>query len=609
MAAGLIAQFEEERRQVLTGDADYAKRMPPIFELRVPPRAVVGGNTSFMFPLPMPPQTLDLTYPFALDITPSLGAGVVVEQSGILMVEIRLAGTMGQKTKAFRGSNFGKIGLPNARRGGREVSRRSPPGSSLSGHRYLLHLRDSVFQTYSDLKQDPETAEDTQLILHLPKEGEHYVVEPRSFTVPRRARESWHYQITLVGVAMAKALPTATEDKSLLEQLLDAPAQARKAIRLAQASMQELAALRSDIESTFRSVVGVIDDVSSLLDETTSFITGTKDRLEVSRDRVLSAAANLERAAVGLYNAGPDELLHALLEIGDSIESLAVHSSTYEPGVPVDGAFRSGLGLLSDASTPETSSAATTYSALRTTAQSGDSLRDQAAREVAEEFKRYGSSFTAQLRETDTLEGLAAKYLGDARLWRHIALVNNLAPPYISDNGEPGTLGPGDTVLIPSEQRAEERRSSPAVLGAPSTAPIEVRELGTDFQTIVDPVSGLEDWAIDTEGGAEDVLVAEGAACLVQDLRARMRTERGTDALYPSFGVVKSAGLGIPPESQAAAGALRVVEALEADPRVEQATASVTISGDTASTEAQVQVRRLRETLRVQASTPVLGRA
>lgn len=48
----------------------------------------------------------------------------------------------------------------------------------------------------------------------------------------------------------------------------------------------------------------------------------------------------------------------------------------------------------------------------------------------------------------DTLERIAQREYGNALRWLDLVVLNDLKPPYISENGEDGTLAPGEQILI-----------------------------------------------------------------------------------------------------------------------------------------------------------------
>lgn len=615
MALSAIAKLLEDRRQKITGDSLFWRRLPPIFELRVPASVSLDGATSFLFPLPMPPRSLDISYPFAVEVSPTANAGVVVERNGVITRDIRIAGTMGQRVKPYQGSHFGSIIPKNRRVSTSEVASKTVPNVGISGHRFLLHLRDNIFGLYSELTQDPETAEETRLILHIPKDGLSLVVEPRTVTFPRdagRSRLSYDYEITLTAIENAKALPPPQEDRGILSQLADAVQQVRAAIRLVSAAIRDLQQIRAELERIARTVANIVadiaavaEDLAGLVDNSKRSVTTTRDRLEALVDRLDAALFDTATA-----NVVTDDTAQLLLGISDSLHAILAHPELFEPSAQerTEAAFRRGLGLLAERSRAGLTAAAAgpapaSQAALaRAGTLPGDLERDTTARALPEDLRVYRSTIEVVLRAGDTLEGLAARYLGDARRWRHIAILNALEDPYITDLGFPNTLGPGDRILIPSTAQVPRRGPNPAVLGARPEDPAEVRELGGDFLVTYDERGGT-DWTIDEDGGAVDLRIARGRACVIQDLRTRVETERGTDVMFRALGVERVIGFGIA-ESEVEAIRLRVAESVEADPRVAQTLdLAVTRALDVLAIDLSVQLRGSRDAVVVQGST------
>lgn len=611
--ASLIQTLAEEIRERTTGDKLFYRRMPPIFELKVPAR-VAFGITSFLFPLPMPPKSISIDYPFSVEITPTLDGGVVTERNGIITVDINIRGTMGQRPKLYTGDFFGLLGAGvDHKASDHDVVNRSMAGMRLSGHRYLLHLKHSVFGMYSDLVQDPSLAEDTQLILHIPKDDEHWVVEPRSFLIPREARQAgFEFEIQLTGITRALALIEVSADRSILQSISDGIATVRSAIGLVRGAIQDLQNLRSELEGFVRSITSLIDDVSSIVSEAQDFVDGVTEFLPTTRDRILAAGDNLENLLLLHGDKFSDGTAHSLLEMSDGLHEIAVQASLFAPprNAISQDAFRRGLGLLTSTSQSALASAAAapgpnSEAAWRSSGLlPGDAARDARARAQLEEFKQYRSAFEILLNEGDTLESLAGLHLGDPRLWRHIAILNALADPYISDAGFPNTLRPGQKCLIPSTAPAIQTRNA-ATLGSDTNATPEIRNLGVDFKIQVDRDSGLEDWVVDTGGGGVDLAVAKGVECLSQDLAARVGAPLGSDPLYPKVGLASVIGLGSKDlELDAYAQVIR--SNIETDPRVSNA-ANITILQDTVDklgVSADVRVRGLHDSVAIQASVP-----
>lgn len=53
-----------------------------------------------------------------------------------------------------------------------------------------------------------------------------------------------------------------------------------------------------------------------------------------------------------------------------------------------------------------------------------------------------------KVKGNDTLERIAQREMGDALRWPELVIINKLKPPYLSQDGEDGTLKTGDTILV-----------------------------------------------------------------------------------------------------------------------------------------------------------------
>ncbi|MDX1556236.1 MAG: hypothetical protein R3212_09435, partial [Xanthomonadales bacterium] len=145
------------------------------------------------------------------------------------------------------------------------------------------------------------------------------------------------------------------------------------------------------------------------------------------------------------------------------------------------------------------------------------------------------------VNQGDTVQSLAAKYMGDANDWPHIVLANKLKAPYITASAQlPGTVHPGDRVSVPIPDNQQDPPTF--TTGNPDDGASQIEALlGTDFERERLP-NGKFGWAIDTAGGSTDVRKVSGLANLGQGLEGRLRTERGHNILYPNAGMPRQVG-------------------------------------------------------------------
>jgi phage baseplate assembly protein W len=173
-------------------------------------------------------------------------------------------------------------------------------------------------------------------------------------------------------------------------------------------------------------------------------------------------------------------------------------------------------------------------------------------------------------RLDDTLQQVAARELGDASQWPVLANINNLLPPYLTQDPSCVT----SRVLLGGTQ-----------IKVPGAAPAN--------SAVVDPsdVFGTDIALVDgqiVDDGAGDVMTVTGVANLQQALENRLATRPGELVFHLAYGCRASElkGQGGSATTNGLA-ALYVSKALQADPRVDTVPSCVaTITGDTINTVA-----------------------
>lgn len=135
------------------------------------------------------------------------------------------------------------------------------------------------------------------------------------------------------------------------------------------------------------------------------------------------------------------------------------------------------------------------------------------------------------VRTGDTLQGVAARLLGDAGRWRDIAQINGLRAPYVSLAGVPGTAAPGDRLVLPADVLTDSAVQA-------STPDADAGDLfGVDFRVDDSGRMPLEPGA-----APADVQYVRGVECVRQGLALTFRTVQGDDPYQPWFGVPAAVG-------------------------------------------------------------------
>lgn len=632
--ASLINYVQEQNRQAVTGDRNFLRQFLCYFELRVPAEAVPAGVSSeFLFPIALPPESCDMGEPFAVEVTKTLDGGLYLEENGIVDRMLRIRGHTGWAPRFAIKSGLGSLDLvsPDKRNWGRSLMARVV--DKLSGQKHLQYLQDAVFRTYGALKADPATAKGTFLLFHAPKDGESWLVSPKSFDLSQSKGDPlYHYDIALLvlGPADAANLVEETEDLPLLGVIQDRLTSARMAIDLMGGALTDLTAMQADITRLSSRIPTLLDGCTTVMGAAQDFLDGTTDLIQVPATMAGSMTALAEATVLAVLQARSVEtdlqvgfLAHAINTLAFGASLLAAHPESFETST--DARLRNQRALensltSSSAITLAEAEAAEAPATLSDVEYLGTSLTPGAVAEArgTSPLQRGLASYSGvrehQVAQGDTLANLAARYLGDGRLWKHIAVLNGLRPPFIDEQATAapvsrqtddtlldGVLGVGERILIPLRRRTGGQDGTPHILGTPASESLAVRFLGRDLALEQDS-SGLFDVPVNTDNGSTDVRTVEGVANLEQALLMIVRTDRGSLTLYRKVGIRKIVGVGLTPLDLDMMQ-FRVSEALLSDPRI-VAVREIQVlrpegTGDQLQIETKCEVRGFTEPLRL----------
>jgi phage baseplate assembly protein W len=190
---------------------------------------------------------------------------------------------------------------------------------------------------------------------------------------------------------------------------------------------------------------------------------------------------------------------------------------------------------------------------------------------VSAPLREYAGLRRVQLLHGESLQRLAARELGDAALWPHIAVINNLTPPYVT--GDPAAAGRsvalyGDTLLVPSNPTDIE----PTALSAEDVLKCDVR---------------LQRGMLDVDRG--DLVMVAGRENLRQAIGHRIATDEGELLFHPGYGCRVHRQKGKANNSANSLLSRKWVErALKQEERIASVTSVVaTSSGDVITVEAE----------------------
>jgi len=581
----LIKILAEDLRQETADDEKFYKQFLYFFELVAPIgglNAEVGGSTviSSIFPLILNPQFISMTDPFTVQPTPTVDGGLFVEENGVVMRQLTIRGHTGWFPKPNRAMTISDFSTPET---ASFESRGKQVPVSLSGQRHFQFLQDRVFRIYGDLKRDPALAKDTSLIFHNTKDDEHWLCIPQSFTMERDARRPLLYVYNIEMMVVDKGDFTEisfSEDKPLLDQIKDGIRTIRSAIDNVTATIQDINGFINEVADVATGALGIIDSAIDLVGAGTNFLQSGANVIAQPLNKLSQIVTDTDQVIEDVLNSplrAGETVAQSFRNLQNAVEKFQIHPRFLDSVVEsqlqderrrqelTTGSSRGALNAAKD-NPPQSTTA---LSKLGTANMPGDKSRAQGELGVGRNEPRFPSAQEHRLAQGDTLTRLAAKFLGDARLWRKIAAINALRPPFISTQKLPGTLTVGDPILIPSTAKPPQNRPLTTVFGVPTDRPAAEQFLGTDLRLDPAPASarGFFDMVVDTERGATDFKLIAGVDNLKQAVRTRVTTERGTDVLYRRLGYKRLVGLGIAVVDRELA-AFRLGEAVSADPRI-----------------------------------------
>lgn len=623
--------LREQARQLVEDDANFVKSLLYFFELRVPAEIAIPFPTRYFFPLILAPTSYSMEEPFSVEATPTQRGGLWVEEDGIVQRIIRLKGHTGFKPKPL--STDGGSSLTFNRWVERKSYSRSLSPTvlqAISGKRHFEYLQDAVFRTYADLKRDPATSAGVYMLFHNTKDDEHWLVVPKRFTLNRTAdkRVLYEYDIELlvVGPGEDAAEPFISEDKTLLDTMRDGLRMAKSYVDMATGFVNDVTATIGEVERLVKDAGKIIATIGDLADATSNLISGVTDLIESPAALLNTLADSIDRVQNTLVTAVAETqgisstYVNAWRRVNDSLNRLGIHPELFESEAQKTlRKIRERQETL--ASTITRALEATAPTSLRgfenrgTEPLPGAANRADAELGVGKGVNRYSGTRGVRVAQGDTLASLAANYLGDARLWQDIALLNGLKPPFLDsqadavlagpENPLPGILSIGATIQIPTFSRSPQRYPIATTLGVSAELPFEEQLLGREFRLEpTDARKNVYDWVVDADHGSQDFKTIAGVDNLAQGLTTRLTTQRGHNVLYKRLGLERIVGLN-QVDIDAQEARFRIIEAVAADPRVGAVRRIQFIedeeSPDALVTDMDVEVRGFAQGISVQA--------
>ncbi len=626
-----VSSYVSKRKEAR--DDLFWKHLLYFFELKFSTDGSHETTKSMLFPLVMAPQAYTMGDPFSVAVKPVLGGGIYVEENGILARPIRIQGTTGfeprlwpqveQLRQADQEANVGTYSFP---------LRGQPAANvSLSGQRQFQMLQDRIFRLYGDLKRNPLTSSTTRLFWHNLKDEEHWRVIPQNFSMIRDVsrRMSYTYDIQMLAVEQADAKPIslAPEDIGWLQKALAALQNLRDGLARIVGAIENTVRLAKDIANAVSAVGVFLQDVAGAIATTVEGLFSAVAGIVNACQAFLSGVV----AAINAFPAFVNSVINGVEAIADAVSSFYTTAASMDDDIEaaynsvgenlremISGLFGVMVGGADNFTAPATPRRPAPPSNREAAAQDpvydltglgkkgtapnrGDARISRGNRIFDETVTAAPAGSRSQtVAANQSIEDIAQSAFGDSSRWQEIARLNNLRAPYIHPAGLPGTLRPGDPILVPVSALSPVTAALPVILGAGASTPTMERLLGNDLALAPSGSTGVYDLQL-APTGSTDVAIVRGIDNLKQAIGTRVRTTRGDSGLFSQLGTDIVIGTGTPGIDRHMAK-VRVQQGIQADPRITNVTGitlNSAVSADIVDVEFNATVYGLSEKITI----------
>lgn len=500
-----------------------------------------AGSNQALYQFTTPPQSYEVVEQAATTIVPTQGGGKFIESHGNIFKEIRIGGTVGFRPNVPSQELF--PGLSAA--GGPSISKptvflpdfltkdsRGLDPAEVTGFDEMMFLR-NIFRFYYDTKATP-LANSIAMVWLYAKESEAYVVEPIAFTTTRDRGNplGWNYQIQLRSLYKLDVTFVYPKDS----------------VNLFQAVSNTFTVLRQMAEGINRALV----EMATLIDYFANLPANLLSSMISNYTTVLSGIAAVRDAGANFADTVSESVLRTIASNGREIQSLYDQINGVDTSNPTKlfdgnvGKARHSVVLLTkiaeslltlDNLWKENKQVQVSDYSRAYLTETGAAPLTAGSQLNPANIKMSTSAKEVEITGKETIRTLALKYLGDEAQWKKLAIMNNLKPPYISENGGDGVLMPGETILIPKESSGTDdaidvSRTINSDASSAAQRPM-LRRYGRDFRLQETTGGELGDVAVSSSG---DIDMVEGVDNVIQAVKIKFATEQGELPTHPTFG-------------------------------------------------------------------------
>lgn len=397
------------------------------------------------FVFPVNPQSLEQDEEAAVNIVPTQGGGKYIENQGNIFKDIVISGTTGfipakveskQVEKLNYGSLLPELTSPAAATSAEDRRTQWKKYTRTSGYAAFLELR-SLFREYWGVHRTgtKDQREQTLLFFVNLKDGESWHVEPLSFRMTRSSKNPlcYEYTIRLRTIGRASASNSVPTDLSC-----------------------HVKALGTDL---FDTMVKLANDIRGFGNKLKTFVQSFTQDIQNG----IASVASIGNAVADSLNSITDGITNVM----------TIPSSIVATGIAEVNNLLSAVSNIADLPAEFVESLTSMRIAFDTTAARGDLFVEQWNDKWNEAIANFNTTFgiggdvssqlskglvnqgfsEAHFNVGEDIQTFSTRVLGDPNRALEVIVLNNLKPPYFSYSSSirlPGTLAPGDPVLVPS---------------------------------------------------------------------------------------------------------------------------------------------------------------
>ena len=482
--------------------------------------------------LQLNPQSITQSEPFSINIIPTQ-TGVASEHQGFVTKDLVISGTTGI--------------LPFKSVSGPPVNGIIPQMPQKTGYQEFLDFRNFI-RSYAELKTIVGN-EKVKLLYKNFKDNEFWYVEPLKFEGNRNKDRPFLYdynvQFKIVGKYVDEStfgfLTTILNDINAIEKYID------RGISVLQNSVEFLQNIEQDVETTLfaplkiaqyaiqamasgKNVIcslprkffnNLMTEVGRVKDNFCDFVGIGDSTYNSIYDRVDTLSPIPPGTTAPPLTFNDTQILKAFADVENSLNKMLANDSFFE----------------GDSSKVTENNTITGPDSILSSSEIEDN-QIASKKNILAAFNNEISLPTppsvqqAILNGNETLESVAARYLGDATRWIEIVALNKLKPPYVSDTSGDGVLTPGTQYLLPGSAPVN-RNQSTVVNNRLANQGLSLTDkqkaYGIDLR-----VDSNFDLVVNNRG---DLDLTAGFDNIIQAIQLKLGYERGSLLYHPEVGV------------------------------------------------------------------------